>query len=180
MQKKNHTSHYLDSLEDKLKSSKFRWLNEKLYTSNGTEALKYFQSNQELFAQYHEGFSKQVELWPVNPLDLIINELAQLIQKRPKLLTPLVIADLGCGEGRLGLVLSEIGAEVHSFDLVAHKSYIMSADIANLPLQSNTMDIVVFCLSLMGSNWPDFITESLRVLKDGYYLNLLILEGLFT
>ena len=98
-------------------------------------------------------------------MDLIIDELGAYLHKRPKILAPLVIADLGCGEGRLGLSLAALGAEVHSFDLVSTKDHIVAADIANLPLASNSADVAVFCLSLMGTNWPDFIGEALRILR---------------
>ena len=38
-------------------------------------------------------------------------------------------------------------------------------DIANVPLGDISVDIGVFCLSLMGTNFPDFILESNRVIK---------------
>ncbi|KAM0684049.1 25S rRNA (adenine645-N1)-methyltransferase [Mitosporidium daphniae] len=160
----------ISSLENKLKASKFRWLNEKLYTTTGDKSLSHFKANPELFTQYHEGFSMQVGLWSVNPLDLIIDELLSYIDKRAKLLAPLVIADLGCGEGKLGTSLSLLGVEVYSFDLVSTQEHIIAADISNIPLSSSSVDIAVFCLSLMGTNWPDFIDEALRILKEGGFL----------
>ena len=35
-------------------------LNEKLYTTDSKEALKYFKENEEDFKVYHEGFTRQV------------------------------------------------------------------------------------------------------------------------
>lgn len=40
-----------------------------------------------------------------------------------------------------------------SFDLVALKPFIKVADIKNLPLAENEVDVAVFCLSLMGKNY---------------------------
>lgn len=36
------------------------------------------------------------------------------------------------------------------------------------PLESSSVDVAVFCLSLMGTNYPSYITEANRVLKPGY------------
>ena len=37
-----------------------------------------------------------------------------------------------------------------------------------MPLPDNSLDVVVFSLSLMGTNFPDFLVEANRVLrKDG-------------
>jgi len=37
--------------------------------------------------------------------------------------------------------------------------------MANVHLDSNSLDCAVFCLSLMGTNTPDFIKEAWRCLK---------------
>ncbi len=36
------------------------------------------------------------------------------------------------------------------------------------PLKNMSVDIVVFCLSLMGTNYEQFLREANRVLKEGY------------
>jgi len=41
---------------------------------------------------------------------------------------------------------------------------VMAADIATLPLASESVDVAVFCLALMGTNWPAFLDEAWRVL----------------
>ena len=53
------------------------------------------------------------------------------------------------------------------------------ADIANLPLGDSSVDMVVFCLSLMGTNIRDFIFEAGRVLKVGGVLKIAELECRF-
>lgn len=53
------------------------------------------------------------------------------------------------------------------------------ADIANLPLGDSSVDMVVFCLSLMGTNIRDFIFEAGRVLKVGGVLKIAELESRF-
>ena len=47
------------------------------------------------------------------------------------------------------------------------KPFITEADISNLPLKNESVDLCVFCLSLMGTNYTRFIQEAYRVLKKG-------------
>ncbi|GAM17529.1 hypothetical protein SAMD00019534_007040, partial [Acytostelium subglobosum LB1] len=144
-------------MNQKLKGSRFRWLNEMLYTNDSEKVFTEFKNDPSLFEQYHDGFKTQVEHWPINPLDIIINELS----KQP---AGKIIADFGCGEARLAETLSKRHT-VHSFDLVAKNERVVACDVANVPLANNTVDIVVFCLSLMGTNFLDFVVEANRVLK---------------
>lgn len=139
----------------KLEGSRFRIINEKLYTTQGSEAFTDFQSNPSLFDVYHEGFREQASHWPINPLHTII----QWIQKKHK---QAVIADMGCGDAELA---SKVNNTVHSYDLVSKNSRVTACDIAHVPLKDGTVDIVVFCLSLMGTNIVDFLLEARRILK---------------
>jgi ribosomal RNA-processing protein 8 len=43
---------------------------------------------------------------------------------------------------------------------------VTACDMANVPLEDKSVDVCVFCLSLMGTNLADFIREAHRVLKD--------------
>lgn len=141
----------------KLDGARFRVINEKLYTSRGDEAFQLFQSDPDQFHIYHKGFREQSSAWPYNPLDGIID----WIRSEHKLS---VIADMGCGDARLASSLSN---KVHSFDLVASNPAVpvVACDIAHVPLQDCSVDIVVFCLSLMGTNVYDFIREAYRILR---------------
>ena len=55
--------------------------------------------------------------------------------------------------------------KVHSFDLVAANERITACDIAHVPLPNGAVDVGIFCLSLMGTNFADFLREAHRVLK---------------
>ncbi|SAL96633.1 hypothetical protein [Absidia glauca] len=145
-------------MKDKLSGARFRWLNEKLYTTEGNEAYTLFQEKPELFDEYHEGFRHQVESWPVNPVDLILEQLS----KMPK---GTVVADLGCGDAVIGHTLKK--QKVLSYDLIAKNDKVIACDITKLPLSANAVDVVVFSLSLMGTNYLDFLKEAHRILKDG-------------
>lgn len=43
----------------------------------------------------------------------------------------------------------------------------MAFDIANLPIKSEKIDIAIFCLALMGTNYLDFLLEASRCIKNG-------------
>ena len=61
----------------KLESSRFRWINEQLYTTKGCEAMQMFSGDPSLFGIYHRGFTAQVQHWPINPVDVIIEWLKE-------------------------------------------------------------------------------------------------------
>src|SRR5204863_5798997 len=63
------------SMREKLVSARFRSLNETLYTRPSAEAYKLFLEQPEMFREYHEGFRRQVEAWPENPVDSIIGDI---------------------------------------------------------------------------------------------------------
>ncbi|KAL9973832.1 hypothetical protein ACROYT_G020337 [Oculina patagonica] len=160
------TSQSKSSLHEKmtkqLESSRFRWINEQLYTTTGDEAVAMFSKDPHLFDIYHRGFTNQVKLWPVNPVDKII----EWLKKRP---TSQVVADFGCGEA---IIAQSVANKVHSFDLVAKSKFVTACNMARVPLSPASIDVAVFCLSLMGTNLVDFLREAHRVLKAGGILKV--------
>ena len=185
------------AFQERLTGSRFRILNEELYTSTSTTAFQRFQRNPSLFDEYHEGFRHQVGQWPINPVTIIGEQLTQLYLTRrkaepsnKKMKKKIVVADFGCGEAELAKQLlmirdnnnnnnnsSSTGSSnacpfiVHSFDLVAkgpNAELITACDAAHTPLAAGSVDYGIFCLALMGTNLADFIREGHRVLKpDG-------------
>ncbi|GIY58813.1 ribosomal RNA-processing protein 8 [Caerostris darwini] len=153
------SSNLRNKVREKLASAKFRFLNEKLYTETGKEAFKYFTENKEEFDDYHLGYRLQVSKWPMNPVNEIISDIQKLNKK-------MVIADLGCGDAKIAQTFPD--RTVHSFDLVPLNEYVKSCDISKVSLQNESVDVVVFCLSLMGVNLKDYLCEAFRILKvDG-------------
>jgi len=100
----------------RLAGSRFRELNEELYTTTSTSALERFQQNPTLFEQYHEGFRTQVKSWPTNPVDVIYKWIISYYHQSWKVAEEangndngnalehrkLRIADFGCGDAKLG------------------------------------------------------------------------------
>jgi ribosomal RNA-processing protein 8 len=69
---------YSDKLRESLKGSRFRFLNEQMYTQSGEDSLKTFQEDPTAFDAYHEGYRHQIAQWPMNPLDRIIKNIKKL------------------------------------------------------------------------------------------------------
>ncbi|EXJ69095.1 uncharacterized protein A1O5_08030 [Cladophialophora psammophila CBS 110553] len=136
--------------------------------------------------------------WPVNPVDKYISAIKTRGQiptttaddsKRqhsgkepkkslrgfplPRRKTELcTIADLGCGDAPLARgcqsVIRALRLKFHNFDLHAPNTLVAKADISSLPLRDGEVDIAIFCLSLMGTNWITFVEEAWRILRgDG-------------
>lgn len=184
------------SMREKLISARFRHLNETLYTRPSAEAFNLFKESPEMFTEYHEGFRRQVEVWPQNPVEGFLAEIRRRARQRHPSknqhrgggkgpsqdagpdVQPLprnratnvcTIADLGCGDARLASELQrdkgKLKLDVLSFDLHSPHPLVTKADIANLPLANGSVDVAIFCLALMGTNWVDFIEEAYRVLR---------------
>ncbi|KAK9390049.1 methyltransferase-domain-containing protein [Lipomyces mesembrius] len=175
-------------MKEKLAGSRFRWINEKLYTVASNEAKNLLKDQPELYREYHEGFRRQIQSWPENPVNNYIERVKELSKSRlppPKGLPrdkdgTSYIADMGCGDATLSLQVSSQysgnGSKkqtrhggtkivVHSFDLSKTNERVTVADIKNVPLPNASVHIVVFCLALMGTNFLDFIKEANRILK---------------
>lgn len=174
--KKTGSSRLQETFKARLSGSRFRILNEELYTTTSSTAYDRFSSNPELYQQYHEGFRHQVENWPINPVGSIVNRLKSHISdgKAGKI----VVADFGCGDAELAKQLLKVQHKkkcpfkVHSFDLVASSDLVTACDMSDVPLEKGSVDVGIFCLSLMGTNLADFIREAWRVLKDDGSLHI--------
>lgn len=144
-----------NKLQSELLGGRFRYINEQLYTVNSTKAEGLFRSDASAFEAYHAGYRQQVEKWPSNPLARII----KTIKKLPK---TAIIGDFGCGEGKLA---EAVPNKVYSMDLVSTRDDIIACNITKTPLQAQSLDVAVYCLSLMGTNLNDYLLEANRVLK---------------
>ena len=83
---------------------------------------------------------------------------------------------MGCGDARLA---KSVNQTVYSFDLVSNSEDVIATDIAHVPLSDESVDIVVFCLSLMGTNIGDFILEASRILKPNGILKIVEVRSRF-
>lgn len=81
----------------------------------------------------------------------------------------LVIADFGCGRAKLAELLKE--NKMYNFDhhnILNDKIIPCNMKSVKRYLEDGKLDVAVFCLSLMGKDWPDYIIETKRCLtKNG-------------
>jgi ribosomal RNA-processing protein 8 len=80
-----------------------------------------------------------------------------------------IVADFGCGEAH---VAASIPQKCHSFDLCALNDRVTVCNMTDVPLPNDSVDVAVFCLSLMGTNIVDFLLEARRVLRVGGILKI--------
>ncbi|KAH9624813.1 hypothetical protein KSS87_018129 [Heliosperma pusillum] len=153
-------STFLEKMKARLSGGHFRMLNEKLYTCTGNEALNYFKDDPSLFDKYHAGYQEQMSHWPELPVNIIMKWLKDRDSS-------LVVADFGCGDARLA---KNVKNKVYSIDLVSSDPSVIACDMAKTPLDSLSVDVAVFCLSLMGTDFPSYILEAHRVLKPSGWL----------
>ncbi|KAI1805205.1 methyltransferase-domain-containing protein [Daldinia bambusicola] len=121
------------AMREKLVSARFRHLNETLYTKPSADAFQLFQESPEMFQEYHEGFRRQVDVWPENPVEGYIRDIklrgrqkppqrskhhgghssaappaassASGVTALPRTNGTCTIADLGCGDAKLAEAL---------------------------------------------------------------------------
>jgi ribosomal RNA-processing protein 8 len=79
----------------------------------------------------------------------------------------LEVADLGCGDATLS---ARVAQKVYNFDLVASAPNVIACNMAKLPLAEASVDVAVFCLSLMGTDYGSFLREAARILRPKGFL----------
>ncbi|GBG30127.1 Ribosomal RNA-processing protein 8 [Hondaea fermentalgiana] len=151
------TSALQSKFKAKLESGQFRWLNEQLYTTSSEEAVRLFKRKPELYEVYHRGFESQVQRWPENPAAMIAREVGDMPEGT-------IVGDFGCGNA---LIARTVPHTVHSFDLCETNEHVTVASSADVPLEDASLDVAVFSLSLMGTDYQRFLLEARRTLKVG-------------
>uniref|UniRef100_A0A1B0AUX6 Ribosomal RNA-processing protein 8 n=1 Tax=Glossina palpalis gambiensis TaxID=67801 RepID=A0A1B0AUX6_9MUSC len=162
-------SAFAAKVKEQLKGGRFRFINEQLYTMSSRKAAKIFEEDPETFYAYHEGYRHQIAKWPVNPLKRII----KMINRLPK---SLEIGDFGCGEGQLAQAVPH---KVYSLDLVSCRNDIIACDMVQTPLKTHSLDVAVYCLSLMGTNLNECFLEANRVLKVNGFMYIAEIQSRF-
>jgi Hypothetical methyltransferase/Helicase conserved C-terminal domain/Type III restriction enzyme, res subunit/Integrase repeat unit len=144
----------------------FTILNRKWNTSRSMTTHERIQHDPSEWYLYHTLYREMRKDWPEQPSERI----AERIRVRPDW----VVADFGCGECLLKHMLSN--NLVMSIDHVAWDESVIACDMSSTPLENATLDVAVFSLSLMGTNWVDYLKEAYRTLKP--YGHLFIAEPL--
>lgn len=155
----------------KLSGSRFRWINEQLYTTSSETALSLVKSQPELFDEYHQGFRSQVQLWPENPVDVFVEQLKSRTN-RPisapgglpgNASKQVVIADMGCGEAQFALDVNNFVKQYNAKKKKGGKHERTSG-----PRGPNKLDIMVHSFDLKKANNRITVADIKSVpLEDG-------------
>ncbi|KAI0980647.1 hypothetical protein GJ496_005142 [Pomphorhynchus laevis] len=162
------TGKLMDKLKSKLLGGQFRYLSEQFYKRTGETAMEYFNAeNCNEFIMYHKAYSEQLKRWPKDPLDWV----CQWINRHCSPLS--IVVDLGCGaKARLA---TKIKHKTRSFDLASLCPEVEKCNFADvIPMEDNSADVCVFCLSLMTIDSGRSLRQANRILKVGG--TLLIVE----
>ena len=109
-----------ETAAERLQASRFRFLNEQLYTTSAAEASAVFDEDRDAFDAYHVGYRRQLEKWPLNPLDSIIRELKKLPRGS-------VIADMG----ERAMVMMKTVLSVGGLQVVARRGSLRRSKIGS-------------------------------------------------
>jgi hypothetical protein len=130
------------------------WLNH----TRSDQVHQHFQKNPVEWESYHSIYREERKNWSVVPY----KEAIKWCKSRPHM----IIGDFGCGEA---LLRQELANQVHSFDHVAINDNVIACNMTHVPLDDDSLDAAIFSLSLMGSDYIDYLREAHRCLKlDGH------------
>jgi superfamily II DNA or RNA helicase len=132
----------------------FSQMNKKWNTSNSKTTHDRLKEDKSEWFNYHKLYSEARKNWTEIPYKVIAN----IIKARPEW----IVGDFGCGEN---LLSKEIPNKVLSFDHVAIDETVTVCDLTNIPIENAILDVVVFSLSLMGTNYKEYFKEAHRTLK---------------
>ncbi|MFL2644784.1 MAG: hypothetical protein ACJ0KI_03835 [Dehalococcoidia bacterium] len=137
----------------------FSKMNRHWNTTKSENTHERLKDNPEEWTHYHAMYREARKDWPVVPFEEMIKWL------KPR--KGRIVGDFGCGEAKLAEELAGI-CDVRSFDHVAINDDVTACDMADIPLDDEELDVAVFSLSLMGSNYKDYLKEGHRTLQlDG-------------
>ena len=120
-----------------------------------------FKENPEEWYQYHTLYREVRQNW----LEIPYETFAKWLSQRPDW----IVGDFGCGEAIFSNLVQN---KVYSFDHIAINEKVIACDFSNTELEGETLDVVIFSLSLMGINIEDYLKEAYRVLKYGGFLKI--------
>lgn len=151
-------------LSDDIKATARRYLgdlsrmNKQINSSSSEQTHERFKKCSDEWEYYHSVYRDDRKKWEVVPYQ----EAIKWVKPRPHM----VIGDFGCGEAFLA---KELENQVYSFDYVAINQSVIACDMAHVPLEDELLDAAIFSLSLMGTNYIEYLKEARRCLKlDGH------------
>jgi len=140
-------------------------LHQKYKSMNSQNLHKLFEEQPEDWTKYHKLAEANEESFPEDeiPYKKIIAQLETIPGKRKK-----VVVDMGCGKARIHQAFKDNPRfTFHNFDHIACNELVTAKDMKNTELDDYSVDIVIFSLSMWGSNCKEYITEAHKILDSG-------------
>lgn len=127
----------------------------KANTSTSEHMHNWFANNPNEWKEYHKQREISKSKWDEDPVDIIAKEINERNDSN-------LIADMGCGLAKLSTLIKEPN-KVISIDHYSENPNVIQCDMKRTPINNNEADITVFCLSLWGTNYLDYIKEAYRI-----------------
>ena len=158
--KKLEADYSIDVNSREYKESVICNIHQKASTSSSKHMNEFFKSNPDKWREYHSIRERNKKEWVEDPIAVIADKLNKNNHQ--------IIADLGCGMNQLKTLVSSY-SQWYSFDHYSDDDTVIKADVSDLKeyLQDNSVDAAVFCMSLWGTNYMDYIKEAYRYLNYG-------------
>jgi superfamily II DNA or RNA helicase len=138
----------------------FSKLNRKINTENSKTTHGRMLKNPDEWKEYHRQYREARKTWNVIPYEVWIDKIKKMAPNT-------IVGDFGCGEAKIA---EAIGNRVKNFDHVSIDANVESCDMKSVPVESGTLNVAVFSLSLMGKDWQAYLKEAARCLSVGGYL----------
>ncbi len=137
----------------------FSKMNARWYNTSSEKLHERLSKDRVEWDHYHEMYEENRKSWTVVPME----EMIKVFSER----SDYVIGDFGCGKAQIHDALKD-NHVVHSFDHVAYNQNVVACDFSHTPLDNETLDHAIFCLSFMGNAIGKYLLEASRTLKlDG-------------
>jgi superfamily II DNA or RNA helicase/uncharacterized protein YeaC (DUF1315 family) len=145
--------------------SELSTLHQRYKTLNSQNLQNEFKENPELWNQYHEIAEENEKSFHEQdiPRNRIIQELDKINVKRTK-----SVVDMGCGKGQISQYFKDDSRfSFINYDHISSHDTIISCDISQMPLESDSIEMCILCLAMWGSNCNDYVKEAHRILESG-------------
>lgn len=148
----------LVSISKERKQSIINEFNARGKRTNPNNLHKSLTSDPSEWYQYHKLRREAMKEWPEIPYEYIASKIKN---KRH------IVGDFGCGENQMRKFIPE--NTVYGFDHVAADDTVIACNMANVPMEDESLDIAVFSLSISwGSTFhEEYIKEAYRLLSYG-------------
>ena len=148
---------------DKRPLSKISELHKKYKTMSSKNLNRLFKDDPNLWIDYHKLAEENEKTLPDVPYKQIIKMLEGL-----KIKGKTHIVDMGCGLAHVSNHFKDEKRMVfHNFDHYACNDNVEECDISDVPLEDESVRVVILCMAMWGSNCDDYVQEAYRILSDG-------------